>query len=163
MDVESTLNQHLATVDLLRAVQWIAQFFWFLPSDPSSAKLTPCSTVLQKLAELHAGSMIPSKRGSQTQAREESSLLQLEISDTGLTGASQSFSTLQVCMRSIIEALAERLGGLPEAADQQHIVIEWEDADSKTQLHPRLLQLCCPLLDQARIALKVHIMKHMLS
>lgn len=115
----------------------------------------PCSTVLQKLAELRTSSMVPSKIGSEAKAHDEISLLPSQTSENGLSGASERFSTLQICMRSILEALAERLGGLPEALDRQALVIEWEDADCKTNLHPRLLQLCCPLLDQARIALKV--------
>lgn len=154
MDVETILSQQLAAVDLLRAVQWISQFLWFLPSDSSAAKLTPCSPVLQKLAQLHASSMIPSRMGSEADSDGALDLQPLEASDTGLPGAFRRFSTLQICIRSVLEALAERLGGLPEAVDQQQPVIEWEDAGSKTQLHPRLLQLCCPLLDQARIALE---------
>ena len=147
VDIGTILAQKLAPVDLLRAVQWTAQYLWFLPSDPSSARLVPYSSILQKLAELHISSLTPSRegRGDGTGGAAWHKTL------TKIPGC---FSTLQVCMRSVLEALAERLGGLPDADSQQLGAFSWLEAESKAQL-PRLFQLCCPLLDQARLALQV--------
>ena len=147
VDVSSILAQKLNPVDLLRAVQWTAQYLWFLPSDPASARLELCSSVLQKLAGLQISSTTPSMQGLRKGTEEATG-------HERWTTTPRCFSTVQICIRSVLEALAERLGGLPEATRQPRDDINWKEAESKAQIHPRLIQLCCPLLDQARLALQ---------
>ncbi len=153
LDVASILAQRLAPIDMLRAVHWVAQYFWFLPCDPSSASLPPCSSILQFFSQLHLSSKTPIEQDVVLSGKAVQRLDSPPDPGAGFPSRCQ-FSTLQICMRSVLEALAERLGGLPEVNNQQHEGADWREADSRAQVHERLLQLCCPLLDQARIALQ---------
>lgn len=150
-EIGSVVAQKLAPIDLLRMVHWTAQYLWFLPSDPSSARLLPCKSILQQFTKLHFSTLTPSKQGLE----DGTGGVIEQKQDTILSNAPGCFSTLQICIRSVLEALAERLGGWPEADSLQLTIINWQDIDCRAQIHPRLLQLCCPLLDQARLALQV--------
>ena len=140
-------------VDLLRAVQWATQYLWFLPSDRTSH--TQCASLLSKLAELQAVSKL--SEGWQTSEFKDSDLAAQYRSnkDAGNDDSCSSMSSVQLCMRSVLDALWERLGSAPEAQPASALKGCLRSNDADNPVHPRLMQLCLPLLDQARLALQV--------
>lgn len=151
----AVLRQNLQAVDLLRGVQWITQYLWFLPSDPIFAKALSRGSLLSTLAGLYAATKEPAGSAANVVDtrkpavdNEESLTVQREME-------SAPFSAVQICMRSVLEALWERLGSLPEASIGQPFQHLASSLKEESRVPPRLMQLCCPLLDRACLALQV--------
>ena len=127
--------------NLLLTVYLITQYLWFVPWDPGTLETPDFEMLVSNLSELH--------------------------NSTALRPGSKAFSTTQLCLRSLLEILWGRIGVSPGEAYAQggkspahnRWELQTEDEASTTdkQVDPRLVQLCCPTLDQARSALKVHV------
>lgn len=198
MDVKAILGQAMDTTDLLRRVQWISKYLWFLSWDPASAKSPYFSSLLRTLAGLHevgrtatqplADSILraecsgdgqssdPVVPGSISRARLHGASRTADhgAADTGsgesgscegqggVSTAGGSFTGLGLCMRSVLDSLWERLGGRP-GVPVEGVLPEWPAGAGGggvvLEVDSRLMQLCCPLLEQARLSLQVGILR----
>jgi len=139
VDMEAILEKATHPLDLLRTVQWVSKYLWFLSWDPVSASSPYFVNLLTTLAELQ-GVARPTPPPKVPE------------------GAGGSFTGLGLCMRSVLDGLWERLGGRPGEASEGGVP-PWATGagggEAAAEVDPRLMQLCCPLLDQARLNLQV--------
>lgn len=134
-------------------MQWISQYLWFLPLDPTAAKSRYYSSLIRLLARLHP-SLSLTAAGAQTGSVDRGPA---KASAAGRSSDElrPRITSLQVCMRSVLESLWARLGALPELSHEEGGDFTAARDVLVTTLDPRLIQLCCPLLNQARLALQV--------
>lgn len=148
------LRQDLQPADLLRAVHCTAQYLWFISSEAFATGLQPCSGLLSLLASEYTACRQPLEGLMHRESPSGGFTSPGSQAKEGWSSRSSSMS-LHVCMRSVLETLWERLGSLPNAQGRPDPRVLRSQPPKDVQLPPRLLQLCCPLLDQARLALQV--------
>jgi hypothetical protein len=157
VDVKAILGQATEPIDLLRLVQWISKYLWFLSWDSASAKSPYFSSLLRTLAGLQ-GVGRTADRGATDTGRGD---LGPGEGRGGVATASGSFTGLGLCMRSVLDSLWERMGGKP-GLPIEGVLLNWPagagGGEDALEVDSRLMQLCCPLLEQARLNLQVGIL-----
>ena len=120
-------DRQVSTLVLTELGIYVFRYLWFLPWDPGSACSQYFSAVLSTLAALHRSS--------------------------SLQPLSAAFSSVQLCLRSLLDGLSERMGGFNADVADRSGGLPFSAVGG--EVDAGLMQLCCPQLEQSRWALQV--------